>query len=68
MIDLLVFGLVVLNGGTNMVEFIEIMISQLLFILMVLNGGTNMVKVIEIMISLLKFGLMEQWNIGLMVR
>jgi len=35
---------------------------------MVVKGGANMVKIIEIMISLLLLGMMEIWNIGLMVR
>jgi hypothetical protein len=68
MIDLLVFGLMVLNGGTNMVNLIEQMISLLVFGLMVLNGGYNMVNFIVMVTFLLGFGQMGEWNIGLMMR
>jgi hypothetical protein len=74
MIDLLGFGvmelngMMELNGGTNMVSIIEIMINLLVFGLMVLNTGTNMANIIESMISLLLFGQMKEWNIGLMMR
>jgi hypothetical protein len=66
MIDLLLFSLMELKNGANMVNYIEIMINLLVFGLVVINHGANMVKIIEIMISLLLFGLMEEWNIGLM--
>jgi hypothetical protein len=69
MIDLLVFGMMVVKDGASMVKIIVIMISQLIFGLMeVLKYGSNMVKIIEIMIDLLLFGLMEICNIGLMGR
>jgi hypothetical protein len=68
MIDLLIFGMMVVKDGSNMVSIIEIMISQLLFILRGAKYGTSVVKGIEQMISQLRFGQMERCNIGLMGR
>ena len=58
--DLLLFGLMVLNIGIKMVNVIEKMVL-LLFGLMVLNIGLKMINVIEKM-ALPLFGLMELKN------